>query len=191
MTTPTAPQQPQQPQQPYGTGPYAQQPNPYAQQPGSYGAPPQQPGYAAPQPGYAAAPHPGMPPQDNCRICGGFPAVDVTIRGHQGFLILMRFLKQEGRFCRTCGTALRREMTAKTFWQGWWSPFSLIFFTPFTLIWNLVVRAKLDKLQAPVPGTHGAQPDPGAPLLRRPVALVLLLPLGWWIALLTQILLHL
>ncbi|GAA2934891.1 hypothetical protein GCM10020221_33320 [Streptomyces thioluteus] len=159
---------PQQPQPPYGAGPYAQ-PDPYTQQPG---------GYAAPQ-------------GDNCRICGGFPAAHMTIRGHQGFLVLMRFLKQEGAFCRTCGTALRREMTAKTFWQGWWSPFSLVFFTPFTLIWNLVVRAKTNKLPAPAPGTHGPQPDPGAPLLKRPVALALLIPAGWFSALLTQIVLHL
>ncbi|MEW1655051.1 MULTISPECIES: hypothetical protein [unclassified Streptomyces] len=109
------------------------------------------------------------------------PAADITVRGHQGILIVMRFLSMKGPFCRNCGLALCREMTGKTLWQGWWSPFSLFLFTPFTLLWNLVVRVKLSKLQPPIPGQPGPQLDPGTPLYRRPAALGALIPVLWFL----------
>lgn len=199
MATPP-PQQPYPPQGPYQAPQQYQGPNPYQQphpQP-QYGYP--QPaaapgpsyGYPAPAPGpapvdYPAGPYPTAAPpqfagqQRVCRICGGFPAVEATIRGHQGILVMMRFLHLKGPFCRTCGTAVLRDMTGKTLVQGWWSPLSAPIFTPFTLIWNSVVRAKVKKLPPPAPGQPGPQLDPGAPLLRRPVALGLLVPVGYLI----------
>ncbi|WP_436779435.1 hypothetical protein [Streptomyces sp. URMC 126] len=119
-------------------------------------------------------------------MCGGFPAAQVTIRRHQGLVIMMRFFSQKGRFCRTCGTALLRDMTAKTCWQ-WWSPFSLIVFTPLTLLWNLFVHTRLRKLPPPAPGAHGPQPDPGAPLFSRPQVIGLLGPVGWYAVLLLSL----
>ncbi len=189
MATPPQPYPPQygpNAAQPTGPSPYQQ----YPQQPGPYAAPygvPQPGPYAAshgvPHPAPYAAPGPYPAPQPgqaaNCSVCGGFPAAHVTIRGHQGLLFVMRFLHRKGFFCRTCGTALRRAMTGRTLWQGWWSPLSLFFVTPFTLVWNLIVRAKLNKLQPPVPGTHGRQLDPGQPMLRRAEALGLLVPVLW------------
>ncbi|MBC2878513.1 MULTISPECIES: hypothetical protein [Streptomyces] len=185
---------------PYGNaGPYAAPPQPGS---GPYAAPPHQPGpgpySAAPQqPGpapYGTAPqqqpYPMPGAHGSCQICGGFPAAQMTIRRHQGLVFMMRFFSQKGLFCRTCGTALLREMTAKTCWQ-WWSPFSLIIFTPLTLLWNLSVHAKLKKLAPPVPGNHGPQPDPGAPLFSRPGAIGLIVPVGWWVALAAQVVLHL
>ncbi|MFI9200347.1 hypothetical protein [Streptomyces sp. NPDC053048] len=165
-----------------------QQPG-FQQQPGNAAQPgfPQQPGFPAqqgfqPQPGFPAA-QPGFPAPHPahayCRICGGFPAAQVTVRGHQGILIMMRFLTLNGPFCRTCGTAVRREMTGKTLVQGWWSPISLVILTPFTLLWNVFVRFKLNQLQPPVPGQPGTQLDPGLPLFKRPVALGLLIPVLW------------
>ncbi|WP_199812591.1 hypothetical protein [Streptomyces sp. NRRL S-337] len=114
----------------------------------------------------------------------------MTVRGHQGILIMMRFLSLKGPFCRNCGTAVLREMTGKTLWQGWWSPFSLVAFTPFTLISNLTVRAKLNKLPPPVPGQPGQQLDPGVPLRRRPAALGALIPLAWVLFLAIQYAIH-
>ncbi|MFI2189069.1 hypothetical protein [Streptomyces sioyaensis] len=129
-------------------------------------------------------------PYPACRICGAMPAADVTVRGHQGILIMFRFLSLKGPFCRNCGTAVLREMTGKTLWQGWWSPFSLVAFTPFTLISNLTVRAKLNKLPPPVPGQPGQQLDPGVPLRRRPAALGALIPLAWVLFLVIQTAIH-
>ncbi|WP_432003668.1 hypothetical protein [Streptomyces sioyaensis] len=133
---------------------------------------------------------PAGSPYPACRICGAIPAADVTVRGHQGILIMMRFQSLKGPFCRNCGTAVLREMTGKTLWQGWWSPFSLIAFTPFTLISNLTVRAKLNKLPPLVPGQPGQQLDPGAPLRRRPAALGALIPLAWVLFLVIQNAIH-
>ncbi|WP_368396423.1 DUF6508 domain-containing protein [Streptomyces sclerotialus] len=163
---------PQQPQ--YG---YPQQPQ-YGMPPAPYGMSPQggQP-YGVPQQG--TGPYGGQPGQEACRFCGGMPAVRVTFRAHQGFLILMRFLKYDGPMCGNCGLAVHRAMTTATLWQGWWSPFSLFIFTPFTLIWNLVARRKVSKLPHPAPGQHGQRKDPGKPVYQRPLAYVALIPVLW------------
>ncbi|MFI8940714.1 hypothetical protein [Streptomyces syringium] len=78
-------------------------------------------------------------------------------------------------------------MTGKTLLQGWWSPLSLVLLTPFTLLWNLFVRAKINKLPPPVPGQPGMQMNPGVPLRKRPAALMLLVPLGWLVFMAFQI----
>lgn len=146
----------------------------------------------APQQGWdqQGLPQQGFQPpsgQVHCRLCGGFPAVEATVRGHQGILIMMRSLSLKGPFCRNCGTAVWRDMTGKTLLQGWWSPLSLVLLTPFTLLWNLFVRAKINKLPPPVPGQPGMQMNPGVPLRKRPAALMLLVPLGWLVFMAFQI----
>ncbi|MFD7613838.1 hypothetical protein [Streptomyces sp. NPDC059828] len=192
MATPPPPQnadahshahgwQPQQPANPYTAG----QPGAYGPQPGNpYHTSPHQPGPYAPPPGatYGGAPHPPAPyvgPQPGphpagtgCRVCGGMPAVRATVRGHQGFLVIMRFLSLNGPFCRDCGLSAVREMSANTLWQGWWGPLSAVI-TPFTLLTNLAPWSSLRKLPAP---SGGFRPplDPGKSLPRRPVALVFL-----------------
>jgi hypothetical protein len=91
----------------------------------------------------------------------------------------MTFRKLDGPMCGTCGVAVYRALTTETLWQGWWSPFSLFLFTPFTLLHNLVVSRRVKKLQAPAPGQHGRQVDPGVPVHRRPLAYVGLVPVLW------------
>ncbi|MFE9097644.1 hypothetical protein [Streptomyces sp. NPDC007264] len=130
--------------------PYAQQPypNPYAQQ--------SQPNAYAQQGGHPQA---GGYPQGAgtflvCRFCGGAPAVDVTFRAHRGLLVLMTFRKLEGPMCRSCGMRVHKQLTTETLWQGWWSPLSLVLFTPLTLLWNVIASAKVKKLQAPGPAGY-------------------------------------
>lgn len=165
-------QQPQyQPQQPRyqlqdgGAPAYGQQ---YAASP--------QPGYA-PQTGWGNAPQMPQPgpqymPQPGglqCRICGCMPAADTTFRGHQGIIIIMRFLHVKGPFCRDCGMSTYRRMTANTLVQGWWGYASSII-TPITVLINLVRRGKVANLPAPMPppdGRHGQPLDPGNPLYAR------------------------
>ncbi|MFD8145792.1 hypothetical protein [Streptomyces sp. NPDC059708] len=181
------------PPNPYaGTGP--QQPNPYAQPPmgqppaGHPGAPgagfpaavppgamPHDPAYAPP---YAHAPAPG------CRNCGAPEAANFAVRAHVGVLIMMRFHTLNGPFCRRCGRALVRVMTTKTLCQGWWSPFSLVIFTPFTLIWNLIAAMKFGKLPYSDPAPGRQQLDEGPPVHARPLAYVAIVPLLWftWVA---------
>lgn len=114
-----------------------------------------------------------------CRHCGASPAAPVTFRLHQGVLVLMRFHKMEGPFCRGCGTSFFREMTARTLWQGWWSPLSLVLFTPFTLIANRVALGKVNRLPEPTGGHVRLQT--GAPVLKRATSLAVLLPVAWLI----------
>ncbi|BFV58046.1 hypothetical protein KCMC57_up31500 [Kitasatospora sp. CMC57] len=145
-----------------------------------YGAPPVDPAAAAP----AVPTQPfeqshqfqqGLPAGPFCRFCGSAPAVEATIRGHQGFLVIMKFLKLQGPFCRTCGIAAHRDMTAKSLWQGWWGIASMII-NPVTMLINLPQRAKINKLAEPIPGAPGQPMNPGKPVFQRPVILGVLVP---------------
>ena len=91
----------------------------------------------------------------------------------------MQFPSLEGPFCRTCGVAAVRDMTTTALSQGWWGPLSLWLFTPLALLWNLVVWLRVTSLRPP--GPHGAQLDPGRPVVRRPAAYVALLPIGFFV----------
>jgi hypothetical protein len=135
--------------------------------------------------------YPGWPTALICRLCGAQPAADVTVRAHRGLLILMTFRRFEGPFCRSCGTAVVRRLTTATLWQGWWSPFSLVVFTPFTLVWNLVVSRKLATLSFPGPPAPGAVRIPeGKPVHQRPLAYVAVLPLVWAVWFITGIFIY-
>ncbi len=130
------------------------------------------------EPGPWGAPAgPGFHPGPFCRFCGSMPAVNATVRGHQGFVVMMKFLRLPGPFCRDCGTATVRRMTANSLWQGWWGIASMVF-NPVTMLMNLVTWLKLRKLPAPVPGAPGTPMPVGRPLYRRPQILGLLLPLA-------------
>ncbi|MFG2753834.1 hypothetical protein [Streptomyces xanthophaeus] len=184
MATPP-PQQGSVPQHQHN--PYAQQPgqaNPYAQQPpqpAGHGNPyaQQQPGVAAPQPAGHGNPFAaGLPQQGGpgCRLCGAQPAAQATVRGHQGMVLMMRSLSVQGPFCRDCGTATVRDMSAKTLWQGWWAPMSLLL-TPITVLRNLGPRSTFAGLAAPQGGFRPPL-DPGKQLRRRPEALVVSVPMA-------------
>ncbi|MGW6276377.1 LppU/SCO3897 family protein [Kribbella sp. NPDC055071] len=177
--------QPQQPQQPPAQ-PYGQPQQPYPQQPFQQQAPyqqgqsfPQQ-GQPYPQQGQQQYPHgqQAFAPQgqQQCRFCGGYPAVDATVRGHQGMIILMRFLKLRGPFCRTCGIASVRDMTSKSLWQGWWGIGSAII-NPITMLMNIGPMQKFKSLPEPARGP-GQPMNPGKPLFQRPAILGLLIPVA-------------
>jgi hypothetical protein len=153
------------PQAPYGQ-PFEQGPQPGQQ----FGQPPFQPQFQ-PQAAPMGAPMGAL----QCRFCGSFPAVQATVRGHMGLLILMRFLKLDGPFCRTCGIASVREMTAKSMWQGWWGIGSAIV-NPFVMLSNIGPWKKFNELPEPAPGAPGRPMDMGKPLFKRPAVLGLLLP---------------
>ncbi|MEU9986207.1 hypothetical protein AB0E10_05235 [Streptomyces sp. NPDC048045] len=169
---------------PQAPGPYAQAPAPYAQAPGPY---PQAPGPHAPGSAWPPPQQPydgGMPmgamPMGGvpagCQLCGASPAAPVSVRGHQGMLVIMRFLRRQGTFCRTCALAVFRDMQADTMIQGWWGPLSVLI-TPFTLLVNLGSLSGIKRIPEPV--TAGWRPplDPGRPVFRRPAGLLALVPL--------------
>ncbi|MCX5256286.1 hypothetical protein OOK27_19480 [Streptomyces canus] len=173
-------------QQTPAPGPHQQPPTPGAYQQAPTPGPYQQ----APAPGpYQQMPTPGRPQQYGggmpaggpgsaaCQICGAAPAAPVTVRGHQGMLVIMRFLKREGIFCRTCALASFRDMQAETMVLGWWGPLSLLI-TPFTLLANLSALSGIRRIPEPV--TAGFRPplDPGKPVFKRPAGILALIPMG-------------
>lgn len=167
------PQYGQQPGPPYGQpGPQYGQGQQYGQQQAPYQQNQYQQGHASPQ-GV-----PSYPSQTEltCRFCGGYPAADATVRGHQGLLILMRFLKLDGPFCRFCGIASVREMTSKSLWQGWWGIGSSII-NPITMLMNIGPMRKFKKLPEPSQG-QGRPMEPGKSLFQRPAILGLLIPVA-------------
>ncbi len=134
--------------------------------------------YPPPAYPYQQPPGPYPPPVGpGCEVCGAMPAAPVTVRGHQGMLVVMRFLRRRGVLCRTCGLAVFRRMQADTLAQGWWGPLSL-FITPVTLLVNLGALNRLRTLPPPATAAWRPPLDPGRPVLRRPAGLVALVPLG-------------
>ena len=145
--------------------------------------PPQQPP-PVPLP-YGPAPYAGDPapggvaghgpmPVVACRLCGSVPAASATFRGHQGFVIIMRFLSMPGPFCRDCGMATFRRMTSRTLVQGWYGWASFVI-TPVTVLINLLRRGRVAHLAAPRPHPYApSRPplDPGPRLLQRPLTIV-------------------
>ncbi|QMU78946.1 toxin-antitoxin system, toxin component [Streptacidiphilus sp. PB12-B1b] len=167
---PYPPQQPPLPPQP----PYAQQP-PHPQQPAQAPfAPPQQP--YPPQP-YPQQSYPGPQSGVGCRFCGAQPAVEATVRAHRGMVLMMQWRTQHGPFCRTCGVASVRKLTADTLIQGWWGLQSF-FRTPVTLVQNALAYRRIKALPEPAPGRPGQPLELGRPLLARPGAIGLLVPVA-------------
>ncbi|MFF0343189.1 toxin-antitoxin system, toxin component [Kribbella sp. NPDC004875] len=177
--------QPEQPGQQYGQQSYQQRPQDQYQQAPQYAGQQAQGQYqhgaTFPGQGPQGQPHgqQAFAPQGQmvCRFCGGYPAVEATVRGHQGLIILMRFLKLQGPFCRTCGMASVRDMTSKSLWQGWWGIGSSII-NPITMLMNIGPMQKFKSLPEPQPGP-GRPMDPGKPLFKRPAILMLLLPIAF------------
>ncbi|WP_067824826.1 LppU/SCO3897 family protein [Nocardia inohanensis] len=74
-------------------------------------------------------------------------------------------------------------MTGASLVEGWWGPISFVLANPITILVNLVNRARLNRLGAPIPGAPGVPMNPGKPLTRRwqvagffvPPALIVLL----------------
>ncbi len=149
-------------QSPYGGQPQApQQQSPYGQ--------PQQPQYGQPQ---QQQNYDGGP---TCRFCGGFPAAMVTFHGHRGMILVMQFLKTRGPFCHTCGTAVMRDMSAKTMVRGWWG-YSSWLFSGIALVRNAVAYNKVKVLPPAAPAPGATQLVPGAPVFRRPEMIGLVIP---------------
>ncbi|MER7277298.1 hypothetical protein ABT369_22920 [Dactylosporangium sp. NPDC000244] len=120
----------------------------------------------------------------SCRVCHRSPAANVRFHGHQGMLILMRFSRLDGPFCRDCGLAAYRDLSADTMVRGWWGVFSL-FATAGVLVLNTARRGRVAALPEPQRERNERTMDPGKPLLDRTAAYGLLVPalllvfVGW------------
>jgi hypothetical protein len=92
-------------------------------------------------------------------------------------VVIMRFLKREGVFCRTCALASFRDMQADTMVMGWWGPLSVLI-TPFTLLSNLGALSGIRRIPEPVAPGFRPPLDPGKPVFKRPAGILALIPVG-------------
>lgn len=93
-------------------------------------------------------------------------------------IVVFQLRTLKGPFCRDCGIAAIRTMSAQTLWQGWWGLASLAI-TLIVLLINLVHRIRFDRVSSPPRASGEPLPnDPGRPLFLRPAILGLLVPLA-------------
>jgi hypothetical protein len=92
-------------------------------------------------------------------------------------IIVLQPRSLKGPFCRDCGLAAVRKLSADTLWQGWWGYFSIVA-APMTLLINFAFWLRVRRLATPTrpAGWRGA--DPGRPLLLRPAAIGFLIPIA-------------
>ncbi|WP_432968818.1 hypothetical protein [Dactylosporangium sp. CA-233914] len=96
----------------------------------------------------------------------------------------MRFTRLDGPFCRDCGLAAYRDISADTMVRGWWGPLSL-FAAAFVLVLNAARRGRVAALPDEPESRNERTVDPGKPLLDRNAAYGLLVPalllvfVGW------------
>jgi hypothetical protein len=120
----------------------------------------------------------------SCRICHRTPAAAVRFHGHRGMVVLMRFSRVDGPFCRDCGLAAYRDMSADTLLRGWWGLMS-VFAAAGVLVLNTARRGRVARLAEPSAARNEHTLDPGKPLLDRTAAYGLLVPalllvfIGW------------
>ncbi|XVU28756.1 hypothetical protein ACQPZJ_17375 [Actinoplanes sp. CA-054009] len=113
--------------------------------------------------------------ETTCRVCHRAPAAEVTFHGHEGLIVLMRFSRVTGPFCRQCGLAAYRDLSAHTMLRGWWG-FASLFITAGILVLNTVRRARIAALPEPDRPANDRTLNPGKPLLDRSAAYGLLVP---------------
>jgi hypothetical protein len=113
--------------------------------------------------------------ESSCRVCYRTPAANVSFHGHEGLLVLMRFSRTDGPFCRECGLAAYRDISAHTLLRGWWGVASL-FITAGVLVLNTARRARFMVLPESSRPVNDRTLDPGKPLLERTAAYGLLVP---------------
>ncbi|MDI5906608.1 MULTISPECIES: hypothetical protein [Streptomyces] len=133
---------------------------------------------ATPPVAWHSVDNPALDLATRCRTCAAAEVASVTVRSHQGLLVLMRWQAIDGPFCRPCGITLVRKLTVRTLCLGWWNPLSLLIYAPAALVSNAAAARRLRRLPPSVPLPGRPQADPGAPVLRRPQAYVALIPLA-------------
>jgi hypothetical protein len=82
-----------------------------------------------------------------CRVCGWAPAAPATFTTFARLYYRPRLGRREGPFCRDCGIAMFRAMTARAL-PGWWYPFSF-FVVPFLVAGNLIQLRRVVRMAPP------------------------------------------
>lgn len=125
-----------------------------------------------------------VPPRLLCRFCGLSPAAVGTFRTQVGFVVGFSIRPTYGPFCRTCGTALFRNLTTDALQKGWWSGLSLVIVNWCVLaanLWNFRQVKRLPK----GPTLPWPPLSPGKPIHKRPAAYIAIVPILWAVCCIT------
>ncbi|HLQ62509.1 MAG TPA: hypothetical protein VK131_11655 [Candidatus Acidoferrales bacterium] len=129
----------------------------------------------------AVAPQPAPVPTA-CQVCGGTPAIPMTLRSVRAFVLFGITSTYRGSLCRDCGIALFRSRMSSTLLWGWWGIIHF-FINVFAVISNLAVRQQLGRLASPSRPAGTTYAAPGRPVFLRAgflvTAAVLLLLVGF------------
>ena len=88
-----------------------------------------------------------VPRDDECDLCGSWPAQHVHIRSLTTVLIWFSPGNYKGTVCRSCGTALVRNSLRRTMIGGWWGIATIA--TPIYFLMLLGVHSKLKSMRPP------------------------------------------
>lgn len=111
--------------------------------------------------GWAPPVRPTPPPRPRrrtCAACGHVPAIPIDLRSLTGLVVLHRMDRYATTLCRSCGTALCRDVQAQTLTLGWWGLFA-VFVNLAVVVNNLSYFRALADLPPP-----RERSDPDAPL---------------------------
>jgi hypothetical protein len=82
-----------------------------------------------------------------CRVCGWAPAAEAKFTTVATLYRRTRLTSRAGPFCRDCGIAVFRDLTARAL-PGWWYPFAF-FMMPLLVGGNLLQRRTVARLEPP------------------------------------------
>lgn len=110
------------------------------------------------------------PRQRGCEICGHLPAVWIDIRALTALVILHSTDRYAATLCKHCGTAIWRDVQARTLTLGWWGVPAL-FVNLAVLVNNRGYGVALRELAPPTTRVTGSPAPMSAPMaLTKPVA---------------------
>ncbi|MPY81034.1 MAG: DnaJ domain-containing protein [Actinophytocola sp.] len=98
------------------------------------------------------------PRERGCEICGYRPAVWIDIRALTGLIIVHSSDRYAATLCKNCGTAIWRDVQARTLTLGWWG-IPALFVNLAVLVNNRTYGAALREL-APPQARVGSSPAP-------------------------------
>lgn len=88
-----------------------------------------------------------MSRNDECDLCGSWPARAMTIRSITSVLIFFSPGKYDGTVCRSCGTSLFRNALRRTMIGGWWGIGTIAL--PFYFIAFVMSHSTLKAMRPP------------------------------------------
>lgn len=104
-----------------------------------------------------------------CEICGHSPAVWIDIRAVTALIILHSTDRYAATLCKNCGTAIWRDMQARTLTMGWWG-IPALFVNLAVLVNNHSYGVALRELAPPAARVAGSPAPMSQPMgLTKPV----------------------